>query len=429
MPKPLFKRRSLCYNRTNIPFEGGEDMADRVIFHCDLNCFFASVELLDKPALREVPVAVCGDPASRHGIILAKNEPAKRRGVQTAETVWQAKQKCPNLILLPPHHGLYAQYSRRINTIYGQYTDLVEPFGIDESWLDVTGSLHLFGGDARQLADDIRARLRQEVGLTISVGVSFNKVFAKLGSDYKKPDATTVISRENWRDIVWPLPVGDLLFVGRAAQRTLGQYGVETIGQLAACKPEMLEQLMGKMGVQLYRYANGLDDAPVRPQHQREPVKSVGNSSTFPENLTRWEEIRSGLQLLSDSVAGRLRKEGLYCGGVAVAVKDAQFRTVSRQMRLGAPTHLMRDIFEAAQELTRRIWKTPTPVRLLSVTALYITDSADSYQQLDLLAGDAPLRDQRQEQLESAMDTIRGKYGRDAIAFGRGGKVGWNKNE
>lgn len=404
-------------------------MADRVIFHCDLNCFFASVELLDKPALREVPVAVCGDPASRHGIILAKNEPAKRRGVQTAETVWQAKQKCPNLILLPPHHGLYAQYSRRINTIYGQYTDLVEPFGIDESWLDVTGSLHLFGDDARQLADDIRARLRQEVGLTISVGVSFNKVFAKLGSDYKKPDATTVISRENWRDIVWPLPVGDLLFVGRAAQRTLGQYGVETIGQLAACKPEMLEQLMGKMGVQLYRYANGLDDAPVRPQHQREPVKSVGNSTTFPENLTRWEEIRSGLQLLSDSVAGRLRKEGLYCGGVAVAVKDAQFRTVSRQMRLGTPTHLMRDIFEAAQELTRRIWKAPTPVRLLSVTALYITDSADSYQQLDLLAGDAPLRDQRQEQLESAMDTIRGKYGRDAIAFGRGGKVGWNKDE
>lgn len=404
-------------------------MADRVIFHCDLNCFFASVELLDKLALREVPVAVCGDPASRHGIILAKNEPAKRRGVQTAETVWKARQKCPNLILLPPHHGLYAQYSRRINTIYGQYTDLVEPFGIDESWLDVTGSLHLFGGDARQLADDIRARLRQEVGLTISVGVSFNKVFAKLGSDYKKPDATTVISRENWRDIVWPLPVGDLLFVGRAAQRTLGQYGVETIGQLAACKPEMLEQLMGKMGAQLYRYANGLDDAPVRPQHQREPVKSVGNSTTFPENLTRWEEIRSGLQLLSDSVAGRLRKEGLYCGGVAVAVKDAQFRTVSRQMRLGAPTHLMRDIFEAAQELTRRIWKAPTPVRLLSVTALYITDSADSYQQLDLLAGDAPLRDQRQEQLESAMDTIRGKYGRDAIAFGRGGKVGWNKDE
>ena len=402
---------------------------DRIILHCDCNCFYASCELLSHPDLRQLPVAVCGDPTERHGIILAKNEPAKRCGVKTAETIWKAKQKCPGLILLPPHHRLYAEYSKKINAVYGEYTDLVEPFGIDESWLDVTNSLHLFGGDARALADTLRGRIKREFGLTISVGVSFNKVFAKLGSDYKKPDATTVISRENWRDIVWPLPVGDLLFVGRAAQRTLGQYGVETIGQLAACKPEMLEQLMGKMGVQLYRYANGLDDAPVRPQHQREPVKSVGNSTTFPENLTRWEEIRSGLQLLSDSVAGRLRKEGLYCGGVAVAVKNAQFRTVSRQMRLGTPTHLMRDILEAAQELTRRIWKAPTPVRLLSVTALYITDSADSYQQLDLLAGDAPLRDQRQEQLESAMGTIRGKYGRDAIAFGRGGKVGWNKDE
>lgn len=404
-------------------------MGDRIILHCDLNCFFASVELLDKPALQNVPVAVCGDPASRHGIILAKNEPAKRMGVQTAETVWQAKQKCPHLILLPPHHSLYADYSRRVNTIYGQYTDLVEPFGIDESWLDITGSLHLFGGDARQLADDIRARLRQELRLTISVGVSFNKVFAKLGSDYKKPDATTIISRENWRDMVWPLPVGDLLFVGRAARRTLSQFGVETIGQLAACKPELLEQLMGKAGLQLYRYANGLDDAPVRPQHEQEPVKSVGNSTTFPENLTRWEQVRGGLQMLCDSVAARLRQQGLYCGGVAVGVRDAQFRTVSRQMRLPGPTHLMRDIYGAALELTGRIWKAPNPIRLLSVTALYITDSADSYQQLDLLAGDATARDRRQEQLESAMDAIRGKYGRDAISFGHRGKVrkvGWD---
>ena len=402
---------------------------DRVILHCDLNSFYASVELLDHPELRDRPVAVCGDPNSRHGIILAKNEPAKRLGVQTAETVWQAKQKCPHLILLPPHHSLYADYSRRVNTIYGQYTDLVEPFGIDESWLDVTGSLHLFGGDARQLADDIRARLRQELRLTISVGVSFNKVFAKLGSDYKKPDATTVISRENWRDMVWPLPVGDLLFVGRAARRTLSQFGVETIGQLAACKPELLEQLMGKAGLQLYRYANGLDDAPVRPQHEQEPVKSVGNSTTFPENLTRWEQVRGGLQMLCDSVAARLRQQGLYCGGVAVGVRDAQFRTVSRQMRLPGPTHLMRDIYGAALELTGRIWKAPNPVRLLSVTALYITDSADSYQQLDLLAGDATARDRRQEQLESAMDAIRGKYGRDAISFGHRGKVrkvGWD---
>ena len=392
-------------------------MADRVIFHCDLNCFFASVELLDKPALREVPVAVCGDPASRHGVILAKNEPAKRRGVQTAETVWQARQKCPNLILLPPHHGLYAQYSRRINTIYGQYTDLVEPFGIDESWLDVTGSLHLFGGDARQLADDIRARLRQEVGLTISVGVSFNKVFAKLGSDYKKPDATTVISRENWRDIVWPLPVGDLLFVGRAAQRTLGQYGVETIGQLAACKPEMLEQLMGKMGRQMHDYANGLDADPVRSRFDKEPVKSVGNGTTFPQNLTTRDQVRQGIAMLSDSVASRLRHLGLYAGGLQVTVRDPQFHDRSRQTQLSAPTHLIREVTERAMALTEQIWKPPSPVRALTVTAIHLVEAEDAYEQVDLFGGSAASR-QRSEQLEAAMDRIRGKYGTGAITYG-----------
>jgi len=207
---------------------------DRTILHCDLNSFFASVELLSHPDLRDVPMAVCGDPEKRHGIILAKNEPAKRCGIVTAETIWQAKKKCPDLVLLPPHHDLYQVYSRKVNDIYEQYTDLVEPFGIDESWLDLTGTLHLFGDDARSVADGIRKRVREELGLTLSVGVSFNKVFSKLGSDYKKPDATTVISRENWREVVFPLPVGSLLFVGHAAQNTLRQYGVTTIGQLAA---------------------------------------------------------------------------------------------------------------------------------------------------------------------------------------------------
>ena len=217
---------------------------ERVILHCDQNCFFASVELLSHPDLRDVPMAVCGDPASRHGIILAKNEPAKRFGIQTAETVWQARRKCPSLVLLPPHHKLYREYSVRVNELYGQYTDLVEPFGIDESWLDITGSMHLFGGDPVAIADELRRRVREELGLSISVGVSFNKIFAKLGSDYKKPDATTLISPENWQEIVWPLPVGAMLFVGRSAQRTLAQYGVETIGQLAACRPEMIEKLL-----------------------------------------------------------------------------------------------------------------------------------------------------------------------------------------
>ena len=401
---------------------------ERVILHCDQNCFFASVELLSHPDLRDVPMAVCGDPASRHGIILAKNEPAKRFGIQTAETVWQARKKCPGLVLLPPHHKLYREYSVRVNELYGQYTDLVEPFGIDESWLDITGSMHLFGGDPVAIADELRRRVREELGLSISVGVSFNKIFAKLGSDYKKPDATTLISPENWREIVWPLPVGAMLFVGRSAQRTLAQYGVETIGQLAACRPEMLEQLLGKLGRQLHEYANGLDRSPVRPQAEREPVKSVGNGTTFPHDLTRWEEVRAGLAALSDSVAMRLRRQGLYCSGVQVTIKDSSFRSISRQKRLESPTRLMKDIQRAAMELTRSAWRAPTPIRMLTVTALHITESAESFEQLDLLGAGRAVSDARQEKLESAVSAIRDKFGDGSITFGSGEPPGEKGN-
>ena len=389
---------------------------ERVILHCDLNCFYASVELLSHPELRGVPVAVCGDPEARHGIILAKNEPAKAFSVKTAETIWQAKKKCPDLVLLPPHHDRYADYSRRVNAIYGDYTDLVEPFGIDESWLDVSGSLHLFGGDAKALADTIRARIKAELGLTISVGVSFNKVFAKLGSDYKKPDATTVIPAQGWQEIVYPLPVGDLLFVGRAAQEVLSRYGVHTIGELAKCPQEMLETLMGKMGTQLYQYANGLDKSPVRGAADREPVKSVGNSTTFRKDLTTWDEVRTGIALLSDSVAMRLRRHGLYCMGVQVGLKDNKFQSVSRQKMLDHSTHLMREINDTALELIKLAWKAPTPIRLLSVTAIHLTPEAETYQQLDLL-GQAPQAREKQEKVERAMDDIRRKYGHGAIAY------------
>ena len=399
-------------------------MKERVILHCDLNCFFASVELLSYPALRDVPVAVCGDPESRHGIVLAKNEAAKQLGIQTAETIWQAKRKAPHLITLPPHHSLYKEYSRKVNAIYGQYTDLVEPFGIDESWLDITGSMHLFGGDGKAIADQLRARLRQELGLTISVGVSFNKIFAKLGSDYKKPDATTVIDRDNWKDIVWPLPVGDLLGVGHSTRKLLHQYGVETIGQLAEFPRQNLETLLGKHGAQLHDYANGLENSPVRPQHEAEPVKSVGNGTTFPRNLTRWEEVRSGLAVLSDSVAGRLRRYGMYCGGVALTIRDAQFRQFSRQTRLDSPTHLQKDIYRAALELARQSWHAPDPIRALTITALYLTEDADSFEQLDLLNRETPKQNEKQEKLEQAMDAIRGKYGKGAITFGNTGKFG-----
>ena len=403
-------------------------MADRVILHCDLNCFFASVELLSHPDLVDIPTAVCGNPHERHGIILAKNEPAKKLGVQTAETIWQAKKKCPGLVLLPPHHGLYREYSRRVNAIYGQYTDLVEPFGIDESWLDITGSMHLFGGDGKAVADLIRNRIKEELGLTISVGVSFNKIFAKLGSDYKKPDATTVISRENFRRIVWPLPVGDLLYVGKSAQKILHQYGIDTIGQLAQCRREMLETLMGKMGGQLYDYANGLEHSPVRSQSEQEPIKSVGNGTTFPRNLTHWEEVRTGLSVLCDSVASRLRHYGLYCSGVAVTIKNAEFKQFSRQKQLSAPTHLMKEIYAAALELTQGAWKSPDPIRALTVTALYLTEEAQNYQQLDLLDTAGQAENDKQEKLTSAMDAIRSKYGHNAIAFGTQKKKmsGWD---
>ena len=391
---------------------------DRVILHCDLNCFYASVELLSHPDLRDIPTAVCGDPASRHGIILAKNEPAKRCGVQTAETIWQARKKCPGLVLLPSHHALYREYSKRVNTIYEQYTDLVEPFGIDESWLDVTGSLHLFGGDARALANALRERMKQELGLTLSVGVSVNKVFAKLGSDYKKPDATTVISRENWQEIVWPLPVGDLLYVGAAARRLLHQYGVDTIGQLAACRPEMLETLMGKMGIQLYEYANGLDHDAVRSRYEAEPVKSVGNGTTFPQNLTTRIQVQSGIAMLADSVATRLRRCGLYAGGIQVTVRDPEFHDRSRQKQLTSPTRLIRDLTGEAMALTETLWHPPAPVRALTVTAIHLVDEADAYEQVDLFGVSSGPKKEKQERLEAAMDRIRGKYGADAITFG-----------
>ena len=261
---------------------------DRIILHCDCNCFYASCELLSHPDLRQLPVAVCGDPTERPGIILAKNEPAKRCGVKTAETIWKAKQKCPGLILLPPHHRLYAEYSKKINAVYGEYTDLVEPFGIDESWLDVTNSLHLFGGDARALADTLRGRIKREFGLTISVGVSFNKVFAKLGSDYKKPDATTVIARDSWRDIVFPLPVGDLLFVGRSAQELLG---LPETGIADADTWTAVEALSLQLAAEMPNPDRSIGHGPVYPG------RAIGAGSVGPDvaQVETWLNGRSCL--------------------------------------------------------------------------------------------------------------------------------------
>lgn len=390
---------------------------DRVILHCDLNSFYASVELLDHPELREKPVAVCGDPESRHGIILAKNEPAKRFQVRTAETIWQARRKCPQLILLPAHREKYQYFSQAVNAIYERYTDLVEPFSIDESWLDLTGSLHLFGGDGKAVADEIRTVVRRETGLTLSAGVSFNKIFAKMGSDYRKPDATTVISPENFRAMLWPLPVTDLIFVGRAAARTLEQYGVHTIGDLAQFDREALVRVLGRQGVTLHAYASGREHSPVVPLRDMPPPKSVGNGITFPHNLVGWEELRSGLALLCDSVAGRLREAGFKCTTVQITVRDPSFRDICRQNRLSAPTFVTRELLDASFALLRGCWRAEAPVRALTVTAQHLVPEGEAAEQLDFFSADSLPRRDRLERLERAVDQVRRKYGHDALSL------------
>lgn len=389
---------------------------ERWIFHCDCNSFYASVELLRHPELRDQCVAVCGDPEGRHGIVLAKNEPAKRMGVKTAEVIWQAKRKCPDLVLLPPHREYYRKYSKIINGIYRKYTDRVEPFGIDESWLDVTGTWQLFAESPAALADQLRAEVKAATGLTISVGVSFNKVFAKLGSDYKKPDATTLITRENFHKIVWPLPAGDLLYVGASAQNRLAGMGISTIGELAAARPEALAEALGKLGLELSRYARGEDEAPVRRWGEKEPVKSVGNGTTFRRNIRGPAEIRSALNVLADEVAGRLRRHGVWAGAVQVTIRDPDLKTITRQKQLPMSTHLARDLANACWQLMEKNWDMARPVRMLTVTALAITEEPFAVQQS--LFDDAPKADPRREKLEQSLDAIRKKYGRGAIGAG-----------
>lgn len=391
--------------------------SDRVILHCDCNNYFASVELLTRPDLRGKPVAVAGDPEGRHGIILAKNDIAKHYGVKTAETIWQAKQKCPGLVLLPPHHDLYEDMSRRVNAIYLDVTDQVEAFSIDESWLDVTGSRRLFG-DGVTIANMLRRRVREELGITISVGVSDNKTWAKMGSDYKKPDATTLITRENAAELLYPLPVGDLLFVGRAAGESLARHGITTIGSLARCQPEVLTRYLGKQGESYWRMANGLDDSPVRRWGESDPVKSVGNSTTYPHDLVGWEDFRAGLMPLCDSVGARLRAQGLKCRTVTVQIKDPNLKVISRQKTLAMPTNLTRQLFQEACAILAQCWTENAPIRLLSVTASSLMNADEATPtQLSFLEN-AALDDARQAALEATIDRLRGRFGKASVKPG-----------
>ena len=390
------------------------DHPNRTILHCDCNNFFASVELLEHPELKDVPVAVAGDPEGRHGIILAKNMPAKKRGVQTAETIWQAKQKCPDLVLLPPHHEKYATMSRRINAIYLDVTDQVEPFSVDESWLDVTASRDLFGTGV-QIADMLRKRIREETGITISAGVSDNKTWAKMGSDYKKPDATTLITRENVQSILYPLPVGDLLFVGKSTAEALTRLGIATIGQLAALDPEMLTHQLGKQGESLWRMAHGLDDSPVRHWGEHDPARSIGRGETFPRDLVGREECRAGLLPLCDQVGHQLRRQGLKARTVTLQIKNPQLKVISRQKTLDTPTSLSRTIYQTACAILEECWRSDAPVRLMTVTASGLVPEDEAVPtQLSFL--EEPKEDDpRHVKLEAAIDRVRDKWGRDAV--------------
>lgn len=389
---------------------------DRTILHCDMNSFYASVELLQYPELKDVPVAVCGNPDNRHGIILAKNEHAKKYGIKTAETVWQARKKCASLRLLPPHHEKYREYSMKINDIYQRFTDMVEPFSIDESWLDVSASLKLFG-TGKEIADTIRKTVRTELGLTLSVGVSFNKIFAKMGSDYRKPDATTVISRENYREILWPMAIKELFSVGNATAEKLMKSGIQTIGDLARSNRSLIAALLGKQGEMIYDYANGLDSSPVSLFHEREKIKSVGNGITFRRNLLGIEDIKVAVSSLSDTVASRLRKYQMKGAGIKVEIKDPDFKVISRQKQLDTSTNLSEEIFHHSLDIIMNSWKLHDPIRMLTITAINLCDENES-EQISLFDQTSAKRE-KGEKMERTMDSIRSRFGNQAITFGR----------
>ncbi|MBQ8563577.1 MAG: DNA polymerase IV, partial [Firmicutes bacterium] len=306
-------------------------------------------------------------------------------------------------------------YSNLINQIYLRYTDMVEPFSIDESWLDVTASQNLFGSGV-QIANEIRRTVKSETGLTLSAGVSFNKIFAKLGSDYKKPDATTDITRENVRQSRWPLPAGDMIFVGKSTATKLQKSGIKTIGDIARSDVKMLTALLGKQGQMLWNYANGYDSAPVARYGEAEPVKSIGNGITFRRNLMNEDDIITAVTGLSDTVAGRLRRHKLKCYGVKVDIKDPSFNTISRQKQLFVPTNLASELVQASMELIHESWRPGAPIRMLTITAINLCDETVE-EQISLFASDSESH-QQGEKIERTMDEIRSRFGSSAITFG-----------
>ena len=387
---------------------------ERTILHCDMNNFYASVECMLNPSLRGHPVAVGGDVENRHGIILAKNYEAKKFGIQTGEALWQAKQKCPKLIIVPPHYEEYLKYSRLAHSIYADYTDLIEPYGMDEVWMDVTGSTKAFGS-GEVIANTLRERIKYELGLTISVGVSFCKVFAKLGSDMNKPDAVTVIPKDSFRDIIWDLPASDMLGVGRSTEKFLSSYGIHTIGQLANAYPDLMQRKLGKNGMVLLAFANGEDRSKVAPQDYEPPMKSIGHGITTMQDLENNAEVWNIMLALTQDIGHKLRVYNKNAAGVAIYIRyivDKQIAGKQWQCQLPVRTHSAAIIAKEAYRLFERSYDSEYPIRSVTVRAINLC-SQDLPEQLQFFSDAATV--ERKEKLETAIEDIRRRFGKYSI--------------
>lgn len=350
----------------------------RNILHCDLNNFFASVEMLKRPELRNVPMAVSGDPNKRHGIILAKNQIAKKYGIYTPETVYSALKKCPNLVLVKPHYDEYQKYSKLVNEIYKKYTDRVEKFGIDESFLDVTESTNIFG-TPYEIAYKIKEEIKQKYNLTISVGVSFNKSLAKLGSDLKKPDAITVLDYDNYKDKIYHLPVEMLLYVGKNTKEKLNKMGIKTIGDLATSNKYRVVKHLGKLGEQIHNYANGLDNEIVKLYYEKEERKSVSKGITFESDIDDILTLEKEFNKIASSVSFTLRKMKLQGSVISITLKDNMFISSSRQKKIEY-TNSFDDIVKYTYELLNEHYTPGTKIRYICVAVSNLKNENESTQ-------------------------------------------------
>lgn len=384
-------------------------MADKIILHCDLNNFYASVECELNPEYKGQALAVSGNPEKRHGVVLAKNEIAKKFGIKTGDTIWEAKLKCPDITFVPPHFELYTKYSKQVFDIYSTYTCYVEPFGPDECWLDVTGSTKLFGSGF-EIAEKIRKRVKEETGLSISVGVSFNKVFAKMASDMKKPDATTVISRENFKEKIWKLPASDMLMVGRKTAEKLAKLNIHTVGDLANADENLLTYQFGINGKKMKENANGENTESVREYVKSREIESVGHGMTATRDIKNYDDLYSMLCYLADLVATRMRKYNVKGYGVHIDLRSFELKHQSKQRKLLTPTQTAIDIANEAFSLAKEIWQCTPPLRTVTVSVFDLIPS-DSAQQLSMFE----VQDKKAENIELAMDKIRKKYGKDKI--------------